>query len=136
MTGIYLLENKLENKLEKKLKKKWLRVFCVISYACVITLSGCSMIQIDHQKDDWFGPDKYTHLAVTTAISAAAAKAAREEGHDNCDAALIGFSISMTIGAGKEIYDKRKRKTRYSYRDMIWNTAGSTLGSLAGSNCK
>ena len=39
------------------------------------------------------------------------------------------------IAAAKESYDKRTKKTLYSFHDMAWNFAGSAIGSLAGSNC-
>lgn len=98
-------------------------------------LSGCATHHAKDRDDKWFAEDKYKHFLVTTAISAAIASAARHNGNENCDAALIGFSVTLTIGAGKEIYDKRKRGTFYSYRDMVWDTAGSATGSLLGSNC-
>jgi len=99
------------------------------------TLTGCA-IQFSKDTDDkWFAADKYKHFLVTTAISAAIASAAKHNGNENCDAALIGFSVTLTIGAGKEIYDKRVRDTFYSYRDMVWDAAGSATGSLLGSNC-
>ena len=75
------------------------------------------------------------HFLLATAVSAVIAKAARDDGHENCDAALIGFSVTLTLGAAKESYDKRKQDTLYSYRDMMWNAAGSAAGSLLGSKC-
>lgn len=97
---------------------------------------GCTVLNQKDLQDDWFAKDKFAHLAISTAMSAAAAKAAKENGNSNCDAAMIGFTVSLSIGAAKETYDKRKKKTLYSYKDMTWNMAGSALGSLAASNCK
>ncbi|WP_455206859.1 DUF2279 domain-containing protein [Kaarinaea lacus] len=102
----------------------------------ITTLSGCATQQKNQGKDDWFAKDKYTHFLLSTAISAAIAKAAKENGQDNCDAALIGFSVTLTLGAAKESYDKHIKETFYSYRDMVWDAAGSALGSLVGSNCR
>ena len=107
----------------------------ILALLALQTLSGCA-IQFSKDTDDkWFAADKYKHFLATTAISAAVASAARHNGSENCDAALIGFSVTLTIGAGKEIYDKRVRDTFYSYRDMVWDAAGSITGSLLGSNC-
>ncbi|MGD8568750.1 MAG: hypothetical protein PVJ39_11715 [Gammaproteobacteria bacterium] len=72
---------------------------------------------------------------VSTALAGALAKNAKNNGHDDCNAALIGFSITISIGAAKESFDKRYRNTFYSSRDMVWDTAGSLVGSLAGSGC-
>lgn len=88
------------------------------------------------KEDQWVANDKYVHFLTSAAISAGIAKAARENDHEACEAALIGFGITMSIGAAKESYDKRIKKTLYSYRDMVWNMAGSTVGSLLGSNCR
>jgi putative lipoprotein len=98
-------------------------------------LSACATQQKNNLNDEWFAKDKYTHFFLSTAISAAAANAAKNNGQENCDAALIGFSVTLTLGAAKESYDKRKKETLYSYRDMVWNAAGSATGSLLGSNC-
>ena len=98
-------------------------------------LSGCATQQKNDTDDAWFAKDKYTHFLLSTAISAAIANAAKNNGNENCDAALIGFSVTLTLGAAKETYDKRKKGTFYSYRDMVWDAAGSATGSLLGSNC-
>lgn len=101
-----------------------------------IALTGCATAPANHQEDNWFGEDKYAHFVLSGLASAAIAKAAREDGRDNCDAAVIGFGVTLSLGAAKESYDKRYKKTLYSSHDMVWNLAGSTLGSLAGSNCR
>ncbi|WP_455365859.1 DUF2279 domain-containing protein [Kaarinaea lacus] len=98
-------------------------------------ISGCATQQKNNTSDEWFAKDKYTHFLLSTAISAAVAHAAKNNGNENCDAALIGFSVTLTLGAAKETYDKRKKGTFYSYRDMVWDAAGSATGSLLGSNC-
>ncbi|MGD8886487.1 MAG: hypothetical protein PVF34_12760 [Gammaproteobacteria bacterium] len=105
------------------------------SLLLVIFLSGCAIQPGRDREDHWFARDKYAHFAVSTVASAALAKNAKNNGHDDCDAALIGFSITLSIGAAKETYDKRIKKTLYSARDMVWDTAGSLLGSLAASGC-
>lgn len=98
-------------------------------------LAGCATLQQKQLKDEWFSKDKYAHFLVSTAISAAIANSAKSDNRDNCQAALIGFSVTLTLGAAKESYDKRKRETLYSGKDMTWNAAGSMFGSLLGSSC-
>lgn len=105
----------------------WLLLLCC--------LYGCAMPQVKQQDDQWFSKDKYAHFLVTTGISAGISRAAKNNGNEDCQAALIGFSLTMTIGAAKESYDKRIKKTYYSTHDMVWDLAGSTLGSLLGSGC-
>lgn len=102
----------------------------------VILLGGCATPPVNHQEDNWFSRDKYAHFLISTAASAALAKNAKNNGHEDCDAALIGFSITLSIGAAKESYDKRIKKTLYSTHDIVWDAAGSLLGSMAASGCR
>lgn len=107
---------------------------CVLLLLC--GLVGCaSAPSADRKEDPWFSKDKYAHFLVSTALAGALANNAKNNGHDDCNAALIGFSISISIGAAKESFDKRYRKTFYSSHDMVWDAAGSLVGSLAGSGC-
>lgn len=102
-----------------------------------VTLNAaCATAPANHQEDSWFSQDKYAHFVLSGLTSGVIAKAAREDGQSKCDAALIGFSVTLSLGAAKESYDKRRKKTLYSFQDMTWNLMGSTLGSLAGSNCR
>lgn len=98
--------------------------------------TGCAIAPAGHQEDAWFSKDKYAHFLVSGVTSAIIAKSAKDDGKDNCDAAFIGFAITLSLGAAKESYDKHYKKTLYSAHDMTWNLAGSALGSLAGSNCR
>jgi len=101
-----------------------------------VIISGCAVVPAKQVEDNWWGEDKAAHFILSGVTSAVIAKAAKDDGQDNCDAALIGITVTLSLGAAKESYDKRYKKTLYSSRDMIWNLAGSTLGSLAGSNCR
>ena len=103
---------------------------------CLTFLPACATKTTLQKNDEWFSHDKYAHFLVSTAVAAGIAKAAKDNGRSDCDAARIGFALTISLGAAKESYDKRKRKTLYSYHDMVWNTAGSALGSLLGSGCR
>jgi putative lipoprotein len=117
----------------KRLRKFYYQA--IILTLLLFTLLGCAAQNKNGIQDDWDSPDKYQHFLLSTAISAATAYAAKNDSRDNCEAALIGFSVTLALGAAKESYDKRKKKTLYSGRDMVWNAAGSLTGSLLGSNC-
>jgi len=92
-------------------------------------------LHIADEEDRWFAGDKYAHFLVSAAISSAVTQGAIENGQNKCDAARVGFTVTLTIGAGKELYDKYKKKTFYSYKDMTWDLLGSAVGSLGASNC-
>lgn len=113
----------------------YIRRIVTIALLCsTFNLISCATPPIKHN-NPWFGKDKAVHFAVSTALAAGLTAAAKEHDRTNCDAALVGFSVSLAIGAGKESYDKRIKKTRYSYRDMVWNMAGATVGSVLASGC-
>ena len=117
----------------KRLRKSYCQT--IFLTLLLSTLLGCAAQNKNSIQDDWDSPDKYKHFILSTALSAATAYAAKNDNRDNCEAALIGFSVTLALGAAKESYDKRKKKTLYSGRDMVWNAAGSLTGSLLGSNC-
>ena len=93
--------------------------------AAVVALSGCASLQ----RDRWLGADKLKHLAAGTAIAAGSTYAAREAGADIEDARAIGVTMVITVGAGKELYDRDVKKTFWSWQDMSWNLIGALLGS-------
>lgn len=83
-----------------------------------------------------FEEDKQKHFFVSLALGAASAAAAREHGADGCRAAGIGITFTMTIGAGKEYYDRRyKDSHRWSWQDLVWDFAGAALGSALAGGC-
>ena len=98
-----------------------------------LSLAACATSN-NRNQSNWFSHDKFKHFAASAAFSGAIAHQAKNN-NTPCDAAVIGFSTTILIGAGKEIYDKHYRPTGYSYRDMVWNIAGATTGSLLASDC-
>jgi putative lipoprotein len=97
------------------------------------SMAACATVH--HPHDDWFGKDKMKHFLVSSVIGAAATKIAANNGAAPCQSVFIGISTSLAIGAGKEWYDKNIRKTYFSWKDMVWDFAGGTLGSFATREC-
>ncbi|MFV2056935.1 MAG: hypothetical protein ACC707_10730 [Thiohalomonadales bacterium] len=98
-----------------------------------------SIIACAHQNDVkkyTIAPDKIKHFSVSLGISAASAAHYKHKNDaDACKSAAIGFGLSMSVGIGKETYDKFIKKTFWDWGDMAANLVGSTLGSLLGSGC-
>lgn len=80
--------------------------------------------------------DKKQHFFVSAALGAAGAAAARNHGAERCEAARTGIVFTIAIGAGKEYYDLRIKRTHWSWRDLLWDLAGGTVGSLLASGCR
>ena len=95
---------------------------------------GCTAI--NETPDNWFGKDKLYHVAVAGAIGTGVTAYAQNKQNYGCRAPLIGISTVIAVGATKETYDLKIKKTYWSWKDMFWNVVGGTLGSLAVSKCK
>lgn len=80
--------------------------------------------------------DKKQHFFVSAALGAAGAAVARDHGAPPCEAARIGITFTVAIGAGKEFYDLNYKRTHWSWRDLFWDAAGATVGSLLASGCR
>lgn len=109
----------------------------ILNLSVVISLAiigqGCA--HNARYNDAWLSKDKAAHFISSAVISGIATKEAMHRGSTDCDAALIGLTVSMTIGFGKEIYDKHIKETFYSSKDIVWNALGSLAGSFAVSGC-
>jgi putative lipoprotein len=107
------------------------RFFTLLLLICV---SACTTMP-KRQHDTWFGEDKMHHFLVASAIGAIATKVAANNDVAPCDTVVIGVSTTVVIGAGKEWYDKKIKKTFFSWKDMVWDFAGGVLGSFAAREC-
>lgn len=107
--------------------------YILLSTSLLATSFGCA--NLNKSGDGWFSEDKFAHFVGSALLAGAAAKEAQQRDHSDCSAAIIGVSVSLSIGAAKESYDKRIKQTRYSSKDMVWNTGGSLLGAIIGSDC-
>jgi len=98
-------------------------------------LPACATTNKQRHKDKWFGSDKAKHFVVSAAIGASSSEVLKHQGHSDCHAAAGGLTFTLSMGAAKEYYDKRVKKTGWSWKDMFWNFIGGTVGSLASSGC-
>lgn len=87
------------------------------------------------KSDNWFAKDKLKHFAISTFYSGAIAVTAnRHFNLKESKSLTIGVGITISLGAGKEIYDRSKPKETSSIKDFIWDLAGAITGAvIAGS---
>jgi len=95
----------------------------------LLLLPGCASFR--HADDPWWGPDKAKHFAGSFAVAAGATLALTSE-TDEANAAAAGIGASMTLGAGKEFYDRNIKRSYISGKDLTWDLIGSLLGSFFG----
>ena len=81
-------------------------------------------------RDSWLSPDKIKHFfmsAFIESVTFSALQAARV----NHRAALNGaIGVTMAVGVGREIHDKRTPGNIFSVRDLTWDAVGATAGAV------
>ena len=92
--------------------------------------AGAGCVTVDSRGDDWLGQDKVYHFAGSGILGAAGAGLGHEAGLSDVSAGACSFGLVMAMGAGKEAYDARVKKTYWSWKDLAWDAAGGILGNL------
>lgn len=82
------------------------------------------------QDKDWFENDKLKHFTATTVVSSTTYLILNENANLS-DQQKIGIAISsgILVGIAKESFDQYQYRG-WSNQDMIYNLAGSAVGSL------
>jgi putative lipoprotein len=81
-------------------------------------------------RDSWFGADKIKHFFMSVfveSVTYSALQAARVN-HRTALGGAIG--ITMAVGVGREIHDKRTPGKWFSYQDLTWDAIGATAGAV------
>jgi len=73
-------------------------------------------------KDPWFARDKVRHFAVSYVITRSLIHYRQKK--------EIAFGITFSLGLIKEIYDKKIKKSFFSYKDLVWDLAGVGLALI------
>jgi putative lipoprotein len=84
---------------------------------------------VAHQ-DAWFGIDKIKHFFMSAFIESVT-YSALQAAHVNHRPALGGaLGVTMAVGIGREIHDKRTPGNIFSVRDLTWDAVGATAGAV------
>ncbi len=81
-------------------------------------------------RDAWFGIDKIKHFfmsAFIESVTYSALQAARVS-HRAALGSAIG--LTMAVGVGREIHDKRTPGNIFSVRDLTWDAVGGTAAAV------
>ncbi|MEP7049191.1 MAG: hypothetical protein ABJB12_02510 [Pseudomonadota bacterium] len=89
-------------------------------------LLGCSTASAS-DADPWFGPDKALHFSFSVALSAGGYAASSAFLDTRTKRALAGSAFSLTLGAGKELWDLSGHGDP-SWRDFTWDVLGTAVG--------
>ncbi|HVW30858.1 MAG TPA: hypothetical protein VHC69_36120 [Polyangiaceae bacterium] len=77
--------------------------------------------------DPWLGPDKALHFGVSVGLSAGGYGVSALVLHERWQRAVAGAGFSLTLGAGKELYDLSGHGDP-SWKDFTWDVVGTAVG--------
>jgi putative lipoprotein len=77
--------------------------------------------------DPWFGQDKALHFGFSLVLSAGGYAASSAFLDTRTERALAGSAFSLTLGAGKELWDLSGHGDP-SWRDFTWDVVGTAVG--------
>lgn len=81
--------------------------------------------------DPWFARDKLLHFTASALIQGAAHAALRARGADYAAASRGAAAITLTVGVGKEVWDRYHPGNDASVRDLAWDVAGGATAAVA-----
>lgn len=88
----------------------------------------------ENNDDRWLGKDKFLHFGYSAFFSGASSIALnRHFDYDRNDAIVIGVSVTVSLGAAKELIDYNSPGETSSYKDFIWDVAGALTGIFIAS---
>ena len=80
-------------------------------------------------KDRWFARDKAYHFVASAAIQSMGHAVLRANGRSYRDAAWTAGAVTLTVGVGKELWDRHDG--RYiSWKDLAADAAGGGTGAV------
>lgn len=80
------------------------------------------------EPDPWWGRDKALHFGVSAGLSAGGYAASSLVLEERWQRATAGATFSLTLGAGKELYDSTGNG-HASAKDFAWDVAGTAVGT-------
>ena len=80
--------------------------------------------------DSWFGVDKIKHFFMSAFIESLTYSALQTARVNHRTAMGGAIGVTMAIGVGREIHDKRTPGNIFSVRDLTWDAIGATAGAV------
>jgi len=96
--------------------------------AILMCSGGCANLNYCGREESWRGEDKQQHF-LASAVLGAGITAAASSGMDTEEAFAVGVITTTGIGLTKEWYDSEVKKTCFSWKDLIWDIIGASVGA-------
>ena len=81
-------------------------------------------------RDSWFSPDKIKHFFMSAFIESVTYSALQAVRVNHRPALGSAIGVTMAIGVGREIHDKRTPGNIFSVRDLTWDAVGAAAGAV------
>jgi putative lipoprotein len=79
--------------------------------------------------DRWLAWDKVEHFGVSAYLSAVSYKIYHDFYHNHKESSLyFSFSLTFSLGLGKEVYDEKRPNGKFSYKDLVADILGIGVG--------
>ncbi len=95
--------------------------------ALLVMLSARPARASEPDPDPWFGRDKALHFGVSVVLAAGGYATSSLWLDRRSERALAGGAFSLTLGAGKELWDLSGHGDP-SWRDFTWDVLGTGVG--------
>lgn len=97
-----------------------------------LTGGGATQNTPPKPKDPWFARDKLKHFVVSLALAGAGYYAAHSKLKMRKEnARVISTGMTLSIGLGKELYDRKHSPTGFSKKDLTADALGCGAGIVA-----
>ena len=96
---------------------------------CLVVNLVYAQAAVVHQ-DSWFGADKIKHFFMSAFIESVAYSALQAARVNHRAALGSAIGVTMAVGVGREIHDKRTPGNIFSVRDLAWDAVGATAGAV------
>jgi uncharacterized protein YfiM (DUF2279 family) len=81
-------------------------------------------------RDSWFSPDKIKHFFMSAFIESVTYSALQAARMNHRPALGSAIGVTLAIGVGREIHDRRTPGNIFSVRDLTWDAVGATAGAV------
>ncbi|MEE9555258.1 MAG: hypothetical protein V3W18_13300 [candidate division Zixibacteria bacterium] len=109
-------------------------VFRIIIITSLLLFTTTGVVVGENDGDRWLAKDKFMHFGYSAFLTGGSAVALnRHFDYRHDDAIIVGFGITITLGAAKEAIDYNQPGQTSSYKDLIWDVAGALTGAFIAS---
>lgn len=87
------------------------------------------------QSQDWLGSDKIAHFGTSMFFTCYTIGSSNDIFGVNVDnSRMLGMGVTLSLGLGKEGFDRYIQQEKWSWEDIVWDVAGIACGLVILNN--